>query len=78
MHSICTAAVRKIRKHICPKSIINRDMQRDKGDGMQPMHGDNISSHMPIRAGSGQSPTRNLARGPWVLSGPTRPGPNFE
>ena len=39
--------MRKIRKHICPKSIINRDMQRDKGDGMQPMHGDNISSHMP-------------------------------
>ena len=25
-------------------------MQRDKGDGMQPMHGDNISSHiLPAR-----------------------------
>ena len=29
------------------------------------------------RAGSGQSPTRNLARGPLFLSGPTRPGPHF-
>ena len=29
------------------------------------------------RAGSGQSPTRNLARGPWILSGPTRPEPHF-
>ena len=30
-----------------------------------------------LRAGSGQSPTRNLARGPWILSGPTQPGPHF-
>ena len=29
------------------------------------------------RAGSGQNPTRNLARGPWLLSGPTRPGPHY-
>ena len=27
------------------------------------------------RAGSGLSPTRNLAREPWVLSGPTQPEP---
>ena len=30
-----------------------------------------------LRAGSGQSPTRNLARGPCFLSGPTQPGPHF-
>ena len=30
-----------------------------------------------LRAGSGLGPTRNLARGPWVLSGLTRPGPDF-
>ena len=29
------------------------------------------------RAGSGQSPARNLARGPLFLSGPTQPGPHF-
>ena len=29
------------------------------------------------RAGSGQNPTRNLARGPWLLSGATRPGPHL-
>ena len=29
------------------------------------------------RAGSGQNPTRNWARGPWLLSGPTRPGPHY-
>jgi hypothetical protein len=30
-----------------------------------------------VRAGSVQSPTQNLARGSWVLSGPIRPGPDF-
>ena len=30
------------------------------------------------RAGSGQSPTRNLACGPRIWSGPTRPEPHFK
>ena len=29
------------------------------------------------RDGSGLGPARNLAHGPWVLSGPTRPGPDL-
>ena len=44
----------------------------------------NLLPHMGIwsmkakdRAGSGQSPTRKLASGSWVLSGTTRPGPDF-
>ena len=34
-------------------------------------------SQIFCRAGFGQNPTRNLARGPWLLSGPTRPGPHY-
>ena len=32
----------------------------------------NFVNSPPDRAGSGQSPTRNLACGPWILSDPTR------
>ena len=36
-----------------------------------------FSKRAKLRAGSGQSPTPNLARRPWFLSSPTRPGPDF-